>query len=409
MKEYHIRWKQVNIELLLQTIYLGLMALFLAYQYFWNTMFSVQWPPFYWEYLKAALVLVIILRAGLEKKYDKREVLIIAVLGAAFLAGWKRSGYEEILLCVLLIWGARGIRLKKVLGVFFAVIFTLLAVTVIASLTGQITNLTFEQENRRPRMAFGTIYPTDFSAFLFYLSIVYCYLRGQKLRYLETFVIFLLGGAVYYFCDARLNTICLWCVAAAYSYLIFRSRQAQHKKIEYRMKKGLSWFLAAFPTLCAVGMIGLTMLYSPHNKLISMLNDLLNNRLYYGKKGIDLYGIPVLGNYIVLRGNGGTTEKVTSYFFLDSSYLYILLQFGLVVLVAVLTCWCLISFQGIREKDWFLLAAVALIALQCTVEHHMMMIAFNPFFMALLADRSTEKRKQEVADEKSLANAKEIS
>lgn len=378
----------------LEQIYLLLFCVLIGYHFFLTTMFSIEWPSLIQFYLNSGIVLVLVLKTGLDDKYNVRELIIIALLGAAFLLSWRHNENEEILLCMMVIWGARKINFEKILKVFFIVISVLLVFTVICSLTGQVENLIFYQGDRRARMAFGVCYPTDFSAYVFFLSVVYCYLRKDRLRYLETIGVAALGFLVYYFCDARMNTICLLLTAVLFSILIFMRRRQKKKGKEYEMHKALAYLLALSPTICGAVMILLSMFYSSQNRFFSMLNSMLNNRIYYGHKGMELYGIPLWGQYIPMRGNGGTTDVIRNYFFLDSSYIYILLQFGVLTLVAVLICWCLVSFKAVRYKNWGLLLAVALIAVQCMVEHHMMAIVYNPFFMAILADWTTEKSKR---------------
>lgn len=390
----------------LEQIYLLLFCVLIGYHFFLTTMFSIEWPSLIQFYLNSAIVLILVLKTGVDEKYNIKEILIVAVLGAAFLIAWRHNENEEILLCMLVIWGARKINFEKILKVFFAVIAILLIFTVICSLTGHVENLIFYQGDRRARMAFGVCYPTDFSAYVFFLSVVYCYLRKEKLRYLETIGVAALGLLVYYFCDARMNTICLLLTAILFSYLIFMRRRQKKKGKEYEMHKGLAYLLALSPTICATVMILLSMFYSSQNRILSILNSMLNNRIYYSHKGMELYGIPLWGQYVPMRGNGGTTEVIRNYFFLDSSYISILLQFGVLTLVTILICWCLISFKAVRYKNWGLLLAVALIAAQCMVEHHMMAIVYNPFFMAVLADWSAEKsRRRRHSNEKDMEKA----
>lgn len=386
--------KECTLVWFFEQLYLLLFCVLIGYHFFLTTMFSIQWPSFIQFYLNSAIVLVLILKTGVEEKYNLTELLIIGVLGFAFLFSWRHNENEEIFLCMLVIWGARKINFEKILKVFFTVIFLLLLFTVICSLTGRVDNLIFYQEGRGARMAFGVCYPTDFAAYVFFLSVVYCYLRKNKLRYVETAIVALLGILVNHFCNARLDTICLLLTAFLYSYLIFMRRRQRKRGRQYEMKKILAYLLAMSPTICGAVMIVLSMLYSSQNKFLSMLNSVLNNRIYYGNKGMQLFGIPLWGQYVPMRGNGGTTERVYNYFFPDSSYIYILLQFGVLTLVAVLICWCLVGFKAIRNKNWGLLLAVALIAVQCMIEHHMMAIVYNPFFMAILADWTVDKSKR---------------
>lgn len=385
----YVRSKLENctINIILEQVYLILFSILLIYQFFLTTMFSIEWPIIIQTYLRTIIILLLVLKTAVEEKANIPELIIMAALGLIFLLSWKNNGGDEIFLCLLSIWGARNIDFKKILKVFFGVILLLLIFTVISALTGNVENLVFYQDGRRPRMAFGICYPTDFSAYIFYLSVSYCYFRKEKLKYIETGIIGVAGIFVYYFCDARLNTICLFLTAALFSYLIFmRKRCGKHNKI-YKMHGILKYLFALSPTLCGIFMVGLSILYSPHNLILARLNNLLNNRLYYSNKGIDIFGMSLWGQYIPMRGNGGTTESINNYFFLDSSYIYILLQYGILILLTILVCWFLITFKAARQNNIEMLFAVALIAVQCMVEHHMLSIVYNPFLMAVLAKR----------------------
>ena len=57
-----------------------------------------------------------------------------------------------------------------------------------------------------------------------------------------------------------------------------------------------------------------------------------------------------------MQGNGGSTETPLNYFFLDSSYISILLQYGLIMFVMILILWGIIGLRARKEKDWVLLA-----------------------------------------------------
>lgn len=390
LKEKKWNGRNISPENILEYIYLILFSVLIAYHFFLTTTFQIEWPSIIKFYLNAMIVLILVLKTGADEKYNLYELLVIGILGIAFLVSWRHNENEEILLCMLVIWGARKIRFDKILKIYFAVIGTLLIFTMVCALTGQIDNLIFNQAGRRLRIAFGICYPTDFSAYVFYLSVAYCYLRRETLKYIETVAVAVLGIFVYYFCDARLNTICLLLTSGAFTYLIYRRR---HTKKQYEMSRVLSGLLAVSPTICAFVMITFSMLYSRQNPLMVKLNSILNNRLYYGKKAMDVYGIPIWGQNIPMRGNGGSVEKVNNYFFLDSSYLYVLLQFGLLTLGILLICWCLITFKAMKKKNWAMLAAVAVISVQCMVEHHIMAIVYNPFFMALLADWDINKTR----------------
>ena len=175
-----------TINVILEQIYLILFSILLIYQFFFTTMFSIEWPVIIQTYLRTIIILLLVLKTAVDEKPSISEFIIMFALGLIFLLSWKNNGGDEIFLCLLSIWGARNIDFKKILKVFFGVILFLLIFTMISALTGNVENLVFYQEGRRPRMAFGICYPTDFAAYVFYLAVIYCYFRKEKLKYIET-------------------------------------------------------------------------------------------------------------------------------------------------------------------------------------------------------------------------------
>lgn len=385
--------KRKNAEDILEILYLLAFAVYIGFFFLGTTMFQIEWPNFFYTDLRTVIAALILVRAAYSKQYKIWEVAVILGLYILFSMASSRNGYEEYMYLLILIIGARGISFKKLIKVYAAVTAVLLIITIAAALSGYIENLTYYQEGRRTRYAFGINYPTDFSAILFYLILAWFYIRGKKLKYIELGIAGFLGIFVYWFCDARMNTICIIGASLVFAVHKFFSKKAEKKQKEYRICKPISMLLILSGILCSLVMTGLTMLYSPNNPIIAFIDNALSSRLRLGHKGIDIYGFTLWGQNIPMIGLGSTTKDVDFYFFLDSSYIYNLLQFGLLIAVLLLAAWTMISGKAYIKKEWELLFILAIIAVQCMVEHHMVSVAFNPFWMALLGELSVETTK----------------
>lgn len=379
-----------NVVKILESLYFLVFAVFVAWSFLNSTKFQITWPEYFYTDMRALLLIIIILKAGYLGNYNEKDLLLIAILGSVFLFNYNRNGYDELVHIFLLIIAAKGISLKKIVRVFLCVLSVLLVVTVGAALLGKIENLVYYQEGRRSRMALGIGYPTDFSAYVFYGILCYTYLRGERLKYIETGIIFLLGCAVYWITDARLNTLCILITAAVFTYNKWKNDRAKKCGNIYTMNKAGSMILALSPVLCGAFMVIASVFYSTGSKITEILDRVLNYRLYQGNKAIDIFGFTLWGQQIPMQGYGGTTELPKHYFFLDCSYLNIVMQFGLLVFGCVLLIWILISFQARQEKEWVLLWIVAIICAQCMVEHHMLEIAYNPFLWGVFASKGKD-------------------
>ena len=384
-----------NIETLLEKLYIVVLILWISYFFLNTTTFRVQWPEFYYTSIRIAFVAIIFMRACYSKTYSYIELGIIGILFVCFSFAVYRNGYTELKDALLVIFGAKDISFKKLLKIYSGTIGILLLLTIILALRGYIDNLIYYQDGRRPRIAFGIGYPTDFSAYIFYILLAYFYIRGKRIKYLEIVSGIVAAIAVYWFCDARLNTICILLLSAIFLYNRIIQKICEKNNKLYIMNRLWSHCLTLSTTIASIFMILLTLFYSTDNHAIQLINNLLNNRLFYGNRGIKIYGLSFWGQYIPQQGAGGSTESITHYIFLDVSYVSILLRYGIVILGLVLLIWLIIGIKAQKGRNWELLWAIALVAIQCAVEHHMLEVVYCPFLWALFAN-TNEQEKIEV-------------
>ncbi|MGC4017997.1 MAG: hypothetical protein QM793_01330 [Muricomes sp.] len=374
-----------NIGEFVENLYLLLFVLMISYYFLHSTTFVIDWPQYFYENLRIFLIVTIVVKAVVDEDSDYINVILGALTAIVLLIAWKHNGYQELSDAVLLIVGCRGISFRKIVKVYVITCGVLLFYTMASALTGKIENFILHQEGRRTRISFGIVYPTDFSAYVFYLILAYCYLRRAKIKYMEIAATTMVGICVYVFCDAKLNTICILLTAGIMAYNKIRHDKAIKKQKDYNMAPIFSIFLCLSTTLAAILMIVLTRLYSSNNELILLLNRVLTNRLMLGKRGIDLYGLSIFGQGIPMIGSGNSNAQPKNYFFLDSSYLFVLLQYGILVLGIILLLFLVMSFRARKERDWTLLWIIALMSLQCMVEHHMMNVSYNFLLSGTLA------------------------
>ena len=120
---------------------------------------------------------------------------------------------------------------------------------------------------------------------------------------------------------------------------------------------------------------------------------------------IKKYGTNLWGNHVIEHGWGGAKGlKMASvdsarYFYIDSSYVRLLVIYGLVVLVMIVAFMMYISIRATVEKDYALVVAMLVVTISCLVEQHLLDISFNPFLLATFA--MTWSKKKENPNEKS--------
>ena len=113
-----------------------------------------------------------------------------------------------------------------------------------------------------------------------------------------------------------------------------------------------------------------------------------------GKKTFDLYDIKLWGQYIELRSSGGTTDPVPDYFFIDCSYLNILMRFGLAVFVITIFLLCIMIIKSLKNP--FLLAIIVIVCIHSMIEQHLFELHYNIFFMLAFANFNIQDNRKKM-------------
>lgn len=377
--------RSLNVENILEMLYLLAFVLLVAYMFLETTMWEVHWPGKYMDGLLCILASLILGRVCFSKNYSVKETVFAVILTVVLLYAWKQNGYVELYYLLLMILGAKDISEKKLMKVYFGITIVLFAIVIVLALTGKIENLVYYQEGHRTRMALGIYYPTDFSAHVFFCSLVYVFIREEKLRWFEVMGILLVGTGAFWITDARMNFLCtlLFC-AGLFLYLFYR-KYCRKKGKPVSIPAWMSYIAALMPVLCAGSMILLTVLYTRSSHWLGVFNRLINARLSFGKAGIDQYGFSNWGQYVEMIGGGKSVETKTNYFFIDCSYVSGLLRWGNIAFAVILFVMLIICYKARKENRWVFLWVMVLISIQCSIEHRLIEIAYSPFLWLLFA------------------------
>lgn len=390
----------------LEILYLFIFAVIFSDAFLHTTMFLKMFGDHtqLHIFMKIALLAVIFAKMSLtDDRNWKRTILIVLFLTCFVAAFYRRSHYDELLTIGLLIIGANQVSFRKILKVFLVLGIGITITAMIAAQAGMIENLVYHQNGRSIRISFGSVYPTDFSAHILYLVLAYIFLRQRRLKYIELAVLLGLAAFIYSFCDAKTNAGCIVMAVIICLFLKLSHAFSEEKKASW-IKKAERFMHKIFVPLTKYSMLilfflmtALTLLYSEDSAIMVKLNEFFNTRLSLGKTGFNTYPVGLLGQYIEMVGFGGKLEVPDNYFFIDSSYIKMILCYGLAVSACILLIYLLVGKRAQKRDNLYLLTILGIISIQCMFEHHIIEIAYNPFTLAILArleDRSIERSQQ---------------
>lgn len=372
-----------------ETTYLIIYAIALIFNIWGTTMFPDIWPSRFGLFLYFVIMIYVFLK-GLKKfTYTKAEAIFAFVIGISFLiCAFKNDMYSFLFLIAFLIIGAKDVSIDKILKIYLIISVIMLFATFGASMCGWIENLQY-WKGYKMRFSFGMIYPTDFATHIFYIMLAAICLFNRKICFVEAIIICAIAGVVFQLTVAYTSFLCMLCVA----FCIVLNWFLAKKNVE--VKDGITTRLISLaPIVFSTLFIGMAVLYDEKKAKWVAIDNFLSERLQNSKIGLDINGFNLWGKYIEEQGWGRSVIEKEDYFFLDDSYIRIMLEYGIVVLIVVLSMMVVSSRRAAKARRITMVFAIAIVSLHSFMEHHMLEIAYNPFILCVFADLSLDRSKK---------------
>lgn len=380
--------KQIfNYQISGSQIYLATLAVYLVFAFLQNTTFEDYIGGHFYNIISYLAFGVLMLKIVF---YDHYHLIANLFIISGFLFSiivWRNSGANLILAMIAFILAAKNVSFDDIVKTYFNVNFWLLVVVIACSLLGVINNLSFVAQGRGTRYALGVIYPTDFAARILYLMLADAYLNFRNLNTTRYLVYVLIALACKQVTDARLNFYCMLL-------LIIVSAIAQVAEQNYQLQQH-DWtnsivytYWTFTPILSAIAIFG-TYFYDPTNNIYSKIDGMLSGRLTFGSMALQRYSVNLFGTKIKEHGYGNNMklfhQGINSYFFIDSSYMRLLIIFGLVALVVFIGISMFISIKNTLYGYYALPTILLIVAFSSVVEQHFMELTYNPFLLAFIS------------------------
>lgn len=392
IKDMKTRISKLNIdfdfEAYWEIIYLILLAFFVGMRFLLSTMFTIYWPKYFYRTLTVIGVVLVLLHLMMAKDISKKEIAAMLVVTFVFMMSHYVSGYDFLVDLLILILGAYRVNFRNILKTYIAVWSVLLVVTIVGAMTGAAENLVYYQgeSGERVRMALGICYPTDLAAYVAFLMFAYVCVRDEYITYLEIGVMAVLAVAVYYITDARTDFIIMLMVTI----VVMTVKVHIIKFGEHRL---LSKIIVYEPFILGALICLITYNYTAQNSSLEYIDtNVLSNRLMLGKQAFEEYGIRMFGQCVIENGYGGSLILTAPYFFIDSSYVSILVKYGAITIMVVLTMNSICIYRMIHKEQVMMLVIVIIVSIQSVMEHHYIQYWYNPFILLFFSKYYNEKK-----------------
>lgn len=345
---------------------------------------------FYRYFIRLIAYVLIAVKIFFCDEYSRKVFCAYIVLALVFTLSVYFNRYLAVLEIILLAVGAHGLNLKAIVKEYFYIAVIMCASLAALSLCGVIENH-IAYAGDIPRYSFGSVYPTDFAASLFYIQLSHAYLRKKDYSFFTFAFWVLVSLFVLKFCRARLN-FALILFFSVFMYL--KTLLPKVLKISF-IKSVFVWAIPAFLVLSLV----LHYAYSGNSSLLSWLDGKLSGRLYYGNRAIADYGFSIFGKNVKMQGWGFSQEEWDAelgYYFIDSGWLSMTIRYGILMTVLICGSFMVASRNAFRSGDYTLPIILLFLAITSIVDHHVLEIGYNPFLVLIgFAVRQVFARKRQ--------------
>lgn len=310
----------------------------------------------------------------LAKTFSWKEIGVVGLLSLFLLWTAYKTGRKAILIYWAFIVAAHDIEFERIIKrSCMAHLWGLLFVFA-SRYAGIIENRIYAPTSRQ-RDSMGFQFATEGPNFFFYTILMWIYWRKENITWLELAALSAGNFFLFYKTDTK-SAFALGCVALVLAALLKVSRYLRRYHRFYVLPA-----VGSVPFL-AYGIFKLSVHFNQGKQWMADLNKLLSSRLALGKAGYMDYGVELWGRRIEwVGGTNGFEDIAKAYNYVDSSFLQILLQYGLVFLLFLIIVFMILGIKTAIKKDTYFLLVFLMFAVHSTFDPQIIWMEFNSFVM----------------------------
>lgn len=308
-------------------------------------------------------------------RFHMKQLLVFLLFTLTMLIVSKnRDGLPDINV-LLLVFSARDIEFKKLLGTFSLATFSVLIVTILASKMGIISNMLMSAEGGY-RFSLGFNYVSFASQRMFFALCSYLMFRGKKISYLE--LVALLVATIYMYQQTSTSSP-LYLSILILTYSLFSIKIF---KKEFIIGSLLTKTLVQYAFILALAIILYFCFYSSGD-LFHLVDQFTHNRLRLSVQGFRNFGVSLLGRPISFTTMDIFGNFSSNYNFIDSSFVQLLVIDGLAVSSFMLFALTRVMNYFVSNKKDIILACLGVMIIHGMFDPQMLVLRYSPLILLI--------------------------
>ena len=314
------------------------------------------------------------LKIILYTKIKEYKYLSLILMCSCILASFVNTYNATMPLYLLILLASIKIDSDKLIKITALLQGVVLAVVVGFSQVGILKDFVFEPLTRG-RHSLGFSWTTTGPILFFYFSLCIIYITRNSTRIWFIILLEIINLLFFILTNSRLTFVLLS------AFLFFVIIQKFNKR-KWKFLSKFKYMYIVFPFFMETISVIIVMLYDASSPIWISINRLLSNRLRLGRDALNTYGLGIFGRNVEWIGfsiTKPTSELASGYNYVDSSYLQLSINFGLIFMIAVLIIYSYAIYKAIKIKDYYLLTIFICILIFSFTEPRLFNFAFNPF------------------------------
>lgn len=308
-------------------------------------------------------------------RFHLKELLVLLLFTMTMLIVSKnRDGLPDINV-LLLVFSARDIEFKKLLGTFSLATFSVLIVTILASKLGIISNMLISADGGY-RYSLGFNYVSFASQRMFFALCSYLMFRGKKISYLE--LLGLLISTIYMYQQTS-TTSPLYLSLLILAYALFSLKLFKFDFIDSNI---ITTTLAKYALILALAITLYFCFYSTGD-LFQVINQFTHNRLRLSVQGFRNFGVSLLGRPISFTTMDIFGNYSSNYNFIDSSFVQLLVIDGLAVSAFMLFALTRVMNYFVTNRKDIVLACLGVMIIHGMFDPQMLVLRYSPLILLI--------------------------
>lgn len=306
-------------------------------------------------------------------RFHWKQLLIVLVFFIVMsIVSKNRDGILNINV-LFLVFSARDIDFRKLLGTFSVATFLVLCLTIYASQKGIITNM-FMSADDGYRYSLGFNYVSFASQRMFFALCSYLMFRGKKISYMELLALFL---ATIYMHQQTSTSSPFYLSILILTYALFSIKIF---KKEFIIGNFWSKELTHYGFIVALAIILYFCFYSSGN-LFHFVDKFTHNRLRLSVEGFQNFGVHLLGQRISFSMLDIFGNFASNYNYIDSSFVQLLVIDGLIVSSFMLFALTKVMRYFVSIRKDIVLACLGIMIIHGMFDPQMLVLRYSPLIL----------------------------